>query len=466
MSATFMGGNVKMFNANSPFKKRLVRRPPPVPQSYDDYLDNEADNLYEVTPPRSIKLGNIVDEYSGELIGEPYMLPIHDELHDPAVVVIGASGSGKTVTVSRLIDELRRDYARSLLILDAKNQYVEMNLANQDEGMCNILRENGEEPEGAENLKVFIPKNIIKKYGEEMAKEMFHYTHTWKIRTSEIDATGLLMIGQKAMSDRDYVNVIAAVIDNLNEEMRNTGHETTIDDLMMAMQSEVERVPQKKRSIDPLIAMLDNLHQSSMLGDDGNSVLELLQKPYTRVYKTRDGDYKYVTKKAGDVTVFNSCGNPQNITTKGLITNIINSLCNKLIFEFDKKTRIPLYRPILVIEEASMFYGKKSDSDMVDAISQLQDVVGRSIHCMRIFVYQYREQAISGFLENDNVSCIINMVQSMNLRNHGDPDDWKKWTGRQVSMKGLAIVEIRNVSFMPDWISVIQVLPSKCQVRS
>lgn len=366
-----------------------------------------------------------------------------------------------TITVTRLVDELRRNFGRPVLIFDAKNQYSSMTLPNQNVIHCKILEENGEKPEGVENLKTYIPKNMVKKYGEFVCKDRYNYTNLWKIKTSDIDATGMLMLGQKATSDRDYVMSLSGVVDSLKEIERNDGIPFTMDSLMQTLQSEIERISAKKRSLEPLIAMFDNLIQAGMLGDDGNDVLELMHKPYVRILDSPEG-YVYKTKKAGDVSIFNTCGTPNNISVRGFITNIFNALSNKLIYCYDKKTKLPEYRPIIVVEEASMFYGKYSDGDMIEAIGQMMDVFGRSAGVTRILMYQFKEQAISGLFENDNLNIIIEMFSSIKLK---DPETNER-TGRQIAKKGLAVVKIRNVDFMPDWEFLVQILPPKCNVQS
>ena len=77
-------------------------------------------------------------------------------------------------------------------------------------------------------------------------------------------------------------------------------------------------------------------------------------------------------------------------------------------------------------------------------------------------MYQFKEQAISGLFENDNLNIIIEMFSSVKLKD----SETNERTGRQIAKKGLALVKIRNVDFMPDWEFLVQILPPKCNVQS
>jgi hypothetical protein len=168
------------------------------------------------------------------------------------------------------------------------------------------------------------------------------------------------------------------------------------------------------------------------------------------------------TTGKGDVVIFNTAASgAQDIQTKGLITNMITSICDKLKLEIDTKLRIPLYRPIIVIEEASQYYGKHSDVNMLQAMNSMQNVMGRTAGILRIYIYQNDKQPADGLLDNDNLQVIIRLYQSIKL----PPSDYYP-QGKDVYKKGLARVQIRNVTFMQDAEWLVQILPPKCEIGS
>lgn len=432
--------NAGLNGARSPFKnKSMVRRPIESPQNFEieDYAKVEI-----IDAPRSVFLGIRLDEATGEEI-EEFHLPLDDESHETSIAFIGGSGSGKTVGITRFLDELRWDYGRSVLIFDSKNQYIHMNEPNKDEKHIKILEEYGEKPRGVNNLRIYVPNHIIKKDGTEYCKMMYEYTNTWIIKTGNVDATGLLLLGNKELSGKDYVLILGGVVDSLKEDARENGVKFTIDNLIAQLEMEKEEMSAKKRSTDTLEVMIDALVKAGIISDDGNEILELFHKP-----KRRDGE----------VVIFNTAGSsPDDMQTKGLIANMISSICQELKLHINRKTKIPYYQPIIVVEEASIYYGRKTESKLLEAFNQLQNVMGRSAGILRTYVYQNEKQAADGLLDNDNMQIIINTKQSIIL---------KDGMGTQMHGKGLAWVKIRNVSFMPDTEFLIKILPPKCEIGS
>lgn len=436
MSADMWGAT--RWGGRTPFKKRLVHRPiqPPTINDFEDM----ADDVYDIYPPRAIKLGVLIDEFTGEEI-EDFWLPIADEAHEPSIALIGGSGSGKTVAATRLIDEMRRRYGRSLLIFDSKNQYINMNKENEDKNHMEILERIGEKTSGCDEIKIYIPKHVIRKDGEEFCKLTYQYTDDWIINTGDIDATALLMLGQKKLSDRDYINVLASIIDNLRVKEREEGLKFNLDTIIDELEAEKEEMPAKKRSVDTLMVMIDNLAKGGIIADDGNSVMELFHKP---------------KRINGNVVIFNTAGSsPDDIQTKGLITNMVSSISQKLKLYIDKVTKLPMYCPIILIEEASLYYGKNTDSKMLEAFNHLQNVMGRTAGIMRVYVFQNDKQPAEGLIDNDNMQIIIRMMQSVTLKN-----------GRQIFGKGYAWVNIRNVDFMQDQSFLVRIYPPKCEIGS
>lgn len=437
--------NVGTFYGGSWASDRFI----PQPRRYvnpDDFNERPPEpKVFEA--PRTIKLGIQLDKETGEPTGE-FNLPMDDEAHETAIVFIGASGTGKTVGVTRIVDEMRRQYGRSVLIFDSKNQYKFMNKPNKDPNHIRILEEWGEVPSSAGNLRIYIPYHILRKNGKVFCETQYEYTNTWVIKTNQVDAAGMLMLGNKDTEGKDYVNLLAAIVDEMRERERDEHIPFNLETLKGEIRAEQEKGDGKERSTKSLLAMLDILERTSMISDDGNEIMELFHEPKR--------------KEAGDVMIFNTAGSsPEDIQTKGLITNMINGVCYELKKYINLKTKKPMYKPIILAEEASVYYGSKSDNRLIRAFDHLQNVVGRSLGIMRIYVYQNDKQPAKGLIDNDNVQIIIKTVQSLNLEDeYGNIPEYPE----QISGKGLAIVTIRNVSFMDDATFYVQILPPRCDI--
>jgi hypothetical protein len=366
--------------------------------------------------------------------------------------------SHNTVAAARLMDEMRRKYGRCLVIFDVKNQYISMSQPNRNPKHVEILREHGEEPEGVENVRVYIPRHMIKKFGKEVCENLYEYTDIWTIKTSDLDASSMLILGNKDKDGKDYVNMLCGIMDNIKEQERENGFKITVDSLMNVFQLETDK-PGKKRSGDVLMAMLDNLANSSLISDDGNDITELFHKPKA-IYKPETDTY--VTTGKGDVAIFNSAGaGADDIQTIAIVNNMVSSICNNLILKMNKQYKIPLYRPFITVEESSVYYGKDSDPSLLRAFNYLENVMGRSSGIGRMYIYQKEEQVPKGILYGDNcVQVLIRLMKSTKLAGDGMRE------GPEIFKKGLAKVEIRNVGYMNNKTFLIQILPPKCDISS
>lgn len=420
-------GMTVMKRMRSPFNVRLVKRPHFVP----DVVDLQEGNKVNVIPPRYIKLGVNLSPVTGEPLGDFY-LPFDDREHEPAMLIYGGSGSGKSTTLMRIHSELAIRYGRSQTIFDFKNQYRFANQPNNNPKHVEILRAHGEEPRGINTIKCYLPVHIVDRWGDEFCKSNYNHTNTWKMNINDCDAAGLLLLGQKEAEGRTYVNVLDAAM----SEVRRNYKKLTIDTLNEELQTTLIEEPGSKKSVDTLMSMISSLVKLRVLGDDGNSILELMHPP------KRPG-------QCGDVFVFNLSGaGPTDVQTKGMLVNLINGICHTLKIRTD-------VQPVVGIEEASTFFGRDSGEYLLGALNQFHYVVGRSEGIFRIYVYQNAKQMPPGLYEDVGIPIVIETMNNIRLGNH-----------QQLFGAGLAKVSIRHTSFMANDVFLVRVLPPKCRLVS
>ncbi len=418
---------IKIGNFQAPFRQRLVKRPAFV-QDNSQIRDN---NRLVVDPPRFIKLGVELDPMTGNPIGD-FFLPFDTREHEPAAIVIGGAGSGKSTCLARIHSELSFQYGRSQTIFDFKNQYRLSYLPNDDPKHIAILKENGESPKGIGSVQCFLPVHIIDRWGEDFCRANYNYTSTWRMSINDCDAAGLLMLGQKDIEGRGYVNLLDAIMSVL----RRRDGKLTIDSVKNELEAIKDEQPASKRSADSLLMMIDTLVKTRVLADDGNSIMELMHAP------RKPG-------KGGDFFIFNLSGaGPNDIQTKGMLVNLINGICHTL------KTHLEV-QPVIGIEEASTFFGRQSSEYLKAALSQLHYVVGRTEGIFRIYIYQKKEQIPEGLLDDKGVPIVIETLNNFTLGN-----------GEQKFGSGLAKVYLRHMTFMPQDAKLVRILPPKCKIIS
>lgn len=421
-------GGIKMGRIGGPFNKRLVKRPSFLP----DVVDIQESNKLVIDPPRSIKLGIIINHMTGEEMGDFY-LPFDTREHETGVIIIGATGSGKSVALGRIHSELAFQYSRSQTIFDFKNQYRLAYKPNDNPKHVEILKANGERPRGVNAVRCFLPVHIIDRWGEEFCKLNYGYSDTWRMSINDCDAAGLLMLGQKETEGRGYVNILDAAM----TVVRRRDGKITIDSLTDELEAMKEELPGSKKSVDALTSMMATLVKTRVLADKGNNILELMHPP----------------KKpglGGEFFVFNLAGaGPDDIQTKGMLVNLLNGICHTL------KTRLDV-QPVLGLEEASVFFGRDSINPYLKgALNQLHYVVGRTEGILRIYVFQKKEQVPIGLLDDKGVSIVIETMNNFTLGN-----------GESIFGAGYAKIYMRNLTFMPSDVSLVRILPPKCQILS
>jgi len=421
----------RLFVANaerprSPFNRQMVKRP-----HFENIMDIRESNKVTIDPPRYIKLGIELDPMTGNEIGDFY-LPFDTREHEPAAMIIGGSGSGKSVCLGRIHSEISFQYSRSNTILDFKNQYRYADLPNDNPKHVKILKHYGENPRGVNGVKCFLPVHIIDRWGEDFCRANYNHTDTWKMSINDCDAAGLLMLGQKETEGRGYINILDAAM----AIVRRRDGKITLDSLVQELEVTEEEAPGSKKSVAALVSMLYSLEKLKVLADKGNDIMTLMHKP------GRPG-------LGGDFFIFNLAGaGPDDIQTKGMLVNLLNGICHRL------KTNLDV-QPVLGIEEASTFFDKNAQHYLKTAFNQLHYVVGRTEGIFRIYVYQKKEQVPTGLLEDKGLPILIEMMNSFLLGN-----------GQYLNKPGLAKVHIRNVTFMSPNVYLIQVLPPKCKILS
>lgn len=335
-----------------------------------------------------------------------------------------------SVALARIESEISFNYSRSILIFDFKNQYRFAYLPNDNLKHVEILRMHGETPRGINSTKCFLPVHVVNKYGDEFCKLTYGYTDTWSLTLNDCDTAGLLMLGQKELEGMAYILFLESAITTI----RKRDGIITIDSLIDELSALKEEEGTSKKSVDTIIGMVRALEKMGILSDKGNSILELMHPP------RRPG-------LGGDVFIFNLAGaGPDDIQTRGILINLLNAICHTL------KNKINV-QPVIAIEEASSFFSKESSQNMRTALNQLHYVMGRSLGIFRLYIYQRKNQIPLDLFDDKGVSILIETMNNFQLGN-----------GQQLSGAGIAKVTIRDVTFMPNDVFLVKILPPRCKV--
>lgn len=444
MGVTLFGANV-MGGTRSPFKGNIQKRP---------HFNNDVVQVMEpvedpvIEAPRTILLGRRLDKETGEDMG-PFHLPIDDIDHEPSILVEGGPGTGKSVCIARMFSELVLE-GRSGILCDFKGQYANMNAPNRNEKHIEILSNFGEVPRGLGKIDVWLPNHIIERKGEEYCKLKYNYNKRYIIRTEDMDAGGLLLLGGKSTEGKDYVMLLDTLLASLKKGAREGMVQFTLDTIVDELNTLKEDVDGTKRSVNVLEIMLHNLMVSGVISDNGTSIFDLIDKP------RRDG-------KPGKVSIFNTgAAGPDDVQSKGVIANFVNALCNSLMTEWEiiDGERVNAYRPILFIDEASTYFNSYSSQMVMSAFNLLQYVDGRTLGICRAYVYQTQAQMPKNLKDSDTMPIYIKLQQFLDLV------DLQGNIVGQINRPGLAKISIKNVSFMQNQEFYVQILPPKCDIGS
>lgn len=435
-----------MGGVQTPFRRNIAHRP-----HFDkSKVKYESPVIVEpkINAPRTILLGRRLDKETGEDMG-PFHLPIDDISHEPSMLIEGGSGSGKSVCIARIFSEMIYE-GRSGTLCDFKGQYATMSNPNRNEKHLKILEEFGEVPRGLGEIDVWLPNHIVDRKGEDYCKFKYGYNKRYIIRTEDMDAGGMLLLGGKATEGKDYVMLLDTVLATLKKGAREGLVEFTLDTIIDELNTLKEDVDGTKRSVDVLQIMLHNMITTGVIADKGTDIFELIDKP------NKHG-------KSGKVSIFNTgAAGPDDIQSKGVMANFISALCNSLMTEWEvvNGERINAYRPILFIDEASTYFNSYSSNMVMSAFNLLQYVDGRTLGICRGYVYQNTAQMPKNLKDSDSMPIYIKLQQFLDLV------DLQGNVVGQINRPGLAKVSIKNVSFMQNQDFYVQILPPKCDIGS
>ncbi|MCK4665578.1 DUF87 domain-containing protein [Candidatus Dependentiae bacterium] len=429
----------------------IVRRPhfsAKQPRQEETIIELPKKEELIIHAPRTLLLGRRLDKETGEDLG-PFYLPIDDLWHEPSVVLEGGSGSGKSVALARIVSELILE-GRSIILCDYKGQYSVMSEPNSNPDHVAILEKFGETPIGMGNIDVWLPNHIVNRLGPDYCRLKYRYDKPYTIRTEDMDAGGLLLLGNKQTDGKDYVLLFDTLLATLKKDARNGEMEYNINTIIDLLNQTKERIEGTKRSVNVIEIMLHNLVTAGVIADNGNSIFEFLEKP------KKNG-------KLGKLSIFNTgAAGPSDVQSKGIIANLINGMMLSLMTEWERVDgkEVNAWRPGFFVDEASTYFSKDSSSMVMSAFNNLQYVNGRTLGIFRGYVYQTKAQQPKDLTDSDTLPIYIKLQQSLPLYNS---------EGMQVDElndKGLAIVSIKNVSFMKNQSFYVRILPPKCEIRT
>lgn len=441
-----VGGGV-----DSPFHERIVRRPhfsAHQPVQEEPIIEMPTKKESAIHAPRTLLLGRRLDKETGEDLG-PFYLPIDDLWHEPSLVLEGGSGSGKSVALARIVSELILE-GRSIILCDYKGQYSTMVNPNTNPDHLAILEEYGEEPVGMGNIDVWLPNHIVNRLGPDYCSLKYNYNKTYTIRTEDVDAGGLLLLGGKELQGKDYILLFDTLLATLKRDARNGSVKYDIATILDELAEIREHVDGTKRSVNVIEIMLHNLVKVGVIADDGNNIFEMLEKP------KMDG-------KPGKLSIFNTgAAGPSDIQSNGIMANLINGMMLSLMTEWERMDgkEVNAWRPGFFVDEASTYFDRNSSSNIMSAFNNLQYVNGRTLGIFRGYVYQTKAQQPKDLTDSDTLPIYIKLQQSLPLY------DSMGMQVDELNDKGLAIVSIKNVGFMKNQSFYVRILPPKCDIRT
>lgn len=291
--------------AHTPFGRFRPTYHNPEPQLQEQYPTQ--------VPARSILLGEHLNSYTGEVIGEAYLpLPTHLYKTKEAICVEGETGSGKTVLMRLLAEYFAKEEGRCVIIFDiTKDQYWAFNQPQNDATMLDKLQEAGIATTTIPEVEVYAPIYDVPRVGEETMMRDFHATKFLSIRTEGLTPAGFFELGDIDPSGRVYKLYLDAIL-NVPSGQKTANY------IMSELQS---RMSDKTlaRSITSLVNLFRPLMEQGIIRDDGTDVREMLHPPR----KGRTGKISVIS-----LITTESNDNRKNALVAAVINQIFNIIKN------------------------------------------------------------------------------------------------------------------------------------------
>lgn len=346
-----------------------------------------------IVPLRSIKLGDQLHPDTGEVLGEAYLpLPTISGSNE-AICVSGASGSGKSVLMRRIIEHFSIKEGRCVIVFDiTKNQYWSFSLKQNRPEMMAELRRHGETPTRIPEVDVFVPIYDRPVLGWDTMQRDYHATHVLSLRTAGLTAAGFFELGDIDPSGRMYQNYLENIL-NVPRSQKTVEY---IREELRRLQSDKN----KARSISSLLNLFDPLVEQGIIKDDGTNVRDMIHPPHPK-----ENGYR----RPGKVTVLSlGTSAPNDRRKKALVTTILQQI-------FDIVKDDLTLKPVVVFDETKEVAPKKAaDSPATYAMISRIQLQTRAWGVTRVYGYQ-KDKDVADWLIDNNTPYKIRLTKSLIL---------------------------------------------------
>lgn len=411
----------------SPFNRRLTRGHPRTRTQNNTNTPRR--------PSRAIRIGDHINPYTGEILPGKAYLPLSTlEGTNRAIGVSGASGSGKSVAIRVLVEYFAIEEGRCVIIFDdTKNQYWSFKYKQDRTSMIEKLKSLGIEPFGIPEVVVYSPAFDEPVLGFNNMQRDFHTDKLLSIKTSAITAEAFFELGNIDASGRMYHNHLKRIlnvpaedrsIDYINSQLDASMQDTTL-----------------RRSISSLKNIFNPLCDMGIIRDDGTDVKEMLHHPRRNA--------------PGCISVINLGTSKANDCRKNAV---VSTICQQI---FDKCREDRHIKPVIVLDEAKSYIGKKASSATLDGFSLLH-LQGRAWDITRIWGYQNQDDIAEWVMQN-NTNYFIQMTKSLSLLDGGKDVDGRPMQPTVLNDSGLAHIFVSGSGdpTIPDMDMYVKILPSR-----
>ena len=371
-------GAVRTFTARTPWSGRTRR------QSVREEA-NYAQPEPTVNLQRAINIGQHLNTFTGEVIGDAYIpLPTKRGTNE-SITVEGPSGTGKSIVIRRLIEYYSLEEHRCVIVVDpTKNQYRSLKRPQNRSDMLQELRKVGLNPVSIPDVEVYVPIYDIPVLTWQVLQRDWEATKAFSIRTSGLTASGFFELGDKEPAGRDFQRYLEKI-------MNVPRAQKTIRYIMSELYA-LHAQRSTGRSADSLINIFEPLCDMGIIRDDGTDVMEMLHPPRKN--------------QPGKVSVISLGTVPKDRRRDALLSNLIQQLFEAVR---DDKT----IRPVFVIDETKQFAPREKGEHKTtrDALANF-NVLVRAWDCTRIWGFQYPDQ-VEDSLIGDNSTINIKMSNEL-----------------------------------------------------